>query len=129
MRQIAKIKKVFFIVFMGAFFISVVLTGMALVDKPALIGKLSTTSGLLLSAAALIQLEISGLFEKGFSFYADIEKYPYGPPSHFTRDLVEVLDPDKPVRTFLKTMFFLKPVTGFWMLMLSILFEMIGAWA
>jgi hypothetical protein len=55
-------------------------------------GKWLNTAGLLLDVSGLVQLKISGLFEKILSHYGDEEKYPYGPPSFVTREIMEVAD-------------------------------------
>jgi hypothetical protein len=46
------------------------------------------TSSSLLGLSSIFQLRISGWFERFIETYSDIEKYPWGPPSHVTRELV-----------------------------------------
>jgi len=48
----------------------------------------------LATAAGVVQLEVSGLFQKIMDVYGDEEKYPYGPPSHITRQIID--NPDRP---------------------------------
>lgn len=125
MKQLAKSKKIALIIsvifFIGAFANSL---SMLLFDNPSYLKWLNASS-LILSLAGLIQLEITGLFEKLFDYYADDAKFPYGPPSHFTRDLVETQNPDKPFRTWLWITAFQERSTGFWMLIISVLLQLI----
>ena len=55
------------------------------------------TAGLLATVTAVVQLEVSGLFEKLVRQYGNAEKYPYGLPSHITREIIA--NPDTPIRT------------------------------
>ena len=99
MKHLAKFKKSI-LIFLLICFISVL--GLSLLEmcfNKSNGVKLLNISALVLSLAGLVQLEITGLFEKVFNFYADEGKFPYGPPSHFTRDLFEIQDPDRPIRT------------------------------
>src|SRR5215211_3407396 len=54
-----------------------------------------TTAGLLFDLAGLVQLDISGLFDRIVEEYGDAEKYPFGPPSAVTREIID--NPNKPV--------------------------------
>jgi hypothetical protein len=60
-----------------------------------------STASVLIGLAGVVQLEISGLFERWVQRYGDASKYPSGPPSHITRQLSDVGDPDRPARAWL----------------------------
>ena len=69
-----------------------------------------STSSVLIGLAGVVQLEISGLFERWIEKYGDEEKY-YGPPSHITREIID--NPGSPIRTRLRNTAFLDKRTGF----------------
>jgi len=89
-------------------------------------GKLVTTSGLLATIAGVVQLEVSGLLDKVLQHFADEVKYPYGPPSHITRQLID--NPDTPIRTGLRNILFFNLKTGFWLIIGGTTVQVFGAW-
>ena len=90
-------------------------------------GKWLGTSGLLATAAGVFQLEVSGFFDKIMGEYGDSEKYPYGPPSHITREIIE--NPDTPLRTWVRNALFFRVRTGFWLIVLGTFMQVIAVWA
>ena len=89
-------------------------------------GKLMATAGLLATLTGVVQLEVVGLFTKLFDRYGDDVNYPYGPPSHITREIID--NPDTPVRTWLRTYAFFKPATGFWFIVIGTLMQVFAVW-
>jgi hypothetical protein len=45
------------------------------------------TEGLIATVSGVVQLEVSGFFDKIMEEYGNEEKYPYGPPSRITREI------------------------------------------
>lgn len=88
--------------------------------------KLVITTGLFAIVTGVVQLEISGLFDKVLEEYCSDEKYPYGPPSYITREIID--NPDTPVRTWLRYKCFFEVRTGFWLIVIGTLFQIIGVW-
>lgn len=84
------------------------------------------SAGLIFDIAGIVQLEISGLFEKILDRYGDEKKYPFGPPSHITREMMD--DPDRPVRAWLRDRMFYEHDTGFWLLVLGFAFQLWANW-
>lgn len=89
-------------------------------------GKWLTSAGLLFDIAGIVQLEISGLFDEILEEYGDDEKYPYGPPSHITRQIID--NPDTPIRTWLRNTAFFDRRTGFKLIVVGFAFQFAGAW-
>ena len=89
-----------------AFFIALIaaaLASLSITPFSADNSKWLSTASVLTGLAGVVQLEISGLFEHWVEKYSDTSKYPYGPPSHITRQLSDVGDPDRPVRAWSTT--------------------------
>jgi hypothetical protein len=88
------------------------------------------TSGLLATVTGVVQLEISGLFDKVFqayeSKYSNPEEYPYGPPSHITREII--WNPDAPVAMWFRDTCFFEHRTGFWLIVVGTLIQIPAAW-
>lgn len=89
-------------------------------------GKFLASAGLIATAAGLFQLDISGLFEKIMDEYGDFEKYPYGPPSHITREIID--NPDTPIRTWFRSRCFFDIRTGFWIIVIGTLIQVLAVW-
>lgn len=89
-------------------------------------GKWFASAGLLLTIAGLLQLEVSGLFQKIIDAYSDTKKFPYGPPSHITREIID--NPDTPVRTWLRNALFFNLRTGFWMIVAGTMVQVVAVW-
>lgn len=88
--------------------------------------KLLATSGLLSTVTGVVQLEISGLFERILNEYGNDEKYPYGPPSYITREIID--NPDHPIRTKLRNAAFFNTATGFWLIVVGTIIQMVAVW-
>ena len=84
------------------------------------------TAGLLATVAGVVQLEVSGLFDKIMKEYSDEEKYPYGPPSRITREIIA--NPDTPIRTWLRDKLIFEIRTGFWLIVLGTLVQVVAVW-
>ena len=90
------------------------------------LSKCLLTTGLFSTAAGLVQLEVSGFFEKIMEKYGDEKKYPGGPPSIITRQIID--NPDTPVRTWLRNICFFKARTGFWLIVLGTIIQIPAVW-
>lgn len=88
--------------------------------------KLLATSGLLATAAGVVQLEISGFFAKLTEEVLNEEQYPYGPPSHITREIIN--NPDTPIREWLRGHAFFNVATGFWLIIGGTIIQVLAAW-
>lgn len=84
------------------------------------------TSGLLATVTGVVQLEISGLFEKIITHYTDEEKYPYGPTSYITREIID--NPDQPILSWLKYTCFFELRTGFWLIVIGTFLQIWAVW-
>ena len=84
------------------------------------------SAGLLATVAGVVQLEVSGFFDKIMEEYGDDEKYPYGPPSRITREIID--NPDTPIRTWLRNVMFFRVRTGFWLIVLGTLVQVAAIW-
>lgn len=93
---------------------------------PASRGKWINSAGLLFDVSGVIQLQISGLFDKILETYGDEEKYPYGPPSHITRQIVS--DPDRWIVMWLRDTLFFDSNVGFYFLLVGFGLQLAGTW-
>jgi hypothetical protein len=84
------------------------------------------TSGLLATVTGVVQLEVSGFFEKILHHYGNEKEYPGGPPSYITREIID--DPDRPLSTSLRNICFFSPRTGFWLIVLGTLLQVPAIW-
>jgi hypothetical protein len=89
-------------------------------------GRWASTAGLVTALAGVVQLEISGLFTKVIDHYSDEMKYPYGPPSYITRQIID--NPDTPIRTKVRNVLFFNMRTGFWLIVCGTILQIIGTW-
>jgi hypothetical protein len=74
-------------------------------------GRWFSTAGLVVALAGLFQLDHSGFFAILNREYLDQQKYPYGPPSYITREIIA--SPETPVKTPIISIMFFHPRTGF----------------
>jgi hypothetical protein len=84
------------------------------------------SAGLIFDIAGIVQLEISGLFDRWLEKYGDIEKYPRGPPSRITREIVD--DPEKPIRMWVRGTLYFDHRAGFWLLVVGFIFQLAAIW-
>jgi hypothetical protein len=84
------------------------------------------SSGLLLTMAGVVQLEVSGLFQDVMDHYNNEEIYPFGPPSYIAREIVD--DPDSPTITWLRNSLFIHFRTGFWLIIIGTSVQIFAVW-
>ena len=84
------------------------------------------TAGLLATITGVVQLEVSGFFDKVIKHYMNEEEYPYGPPSYITREIID--NPDRPVSTWLRNVCFFSVKTGFWLIVLGTMSQVCAVW-
>jgi hypothetical protein len=119
-----RFERQFFILLLVFTFVCVVIGVYTLLCEKSTAAKWLACGGLLATAAGVVQLEVSGLFEKIMEVYGDDEKYPYGPPSHTTRQIID--NPDRPVRMWFRKVFFFDVRTGFWLIIGGILVQVMA---
>ena len=88
--------------------------------------KLLDTSAQVLVLSGLIQLEVSGFFDVILKHYGNEKKYPYGPPSFITREIID--DPDRIIYTWLRNLLLFNSRTGFWLIVLGSLIQIVVIW-
>jgi len=114
------LSRAFMLVLLGCALVSI---GMATTGNA---GKWLTSAGLLIDVAGIVQLEISGLFDDLLREYGDDERYPYGPPSHITRHIID--NPDTPMRIWVRNRLFFQHRTGFELIVIGFFFQLAGVW-
>jgi hypothetical protein len=92
----------------------------------ALAAKWLAAGGLLATAAGIVELEVSGLFERIIEHYGNEEKYPCGPPSYITREIID--NPDRPFATWVRNICFFNVRTGFWLIVVGTLVQVVAVW-
>ena len=85
------------------------------------------TSGLLFTLTALVQLEVCGFFQKLIDHFGDVERYPYGPPSYITREIIDSPDQFEWLG-LLRDRLFYQASTGFWLTILGVTVEIVAVW-
>lgn len=86
---------------------------------------LNTASGFF-GLSAIFQARSSGWFDSVLEFYGDAKKFPFGPPSHVTRQIID--NPDTPIRTWLRNILFFEARTALVLGIVSIVLWMVAAW-
>ena len=89
-------------------------------------GKWFAVSGLLATMAGIIQFDVSGLIDRILEPYSDEEKYPGGPPSYITRQVID--NRDTPVRTWFRNIVFFNMRTGFWLVLGGTAIQVLAVW-
>jgi hypothetical protein len=89
-------------------------------------GKWLASSGLLTTATGVFQLEISGLFKRIMELYDNEEKFPYGPPSYLTRQVID--NPDRPFAMWVRNTCFFNVATGFWLIIVGTFVQILAVW-
>lgn len=89
-------------------------------------GKLFTSAGLVAALAGVLQLEVSGFFGKLLEKFDDEDNYPYGPPSYVTREIID--NPDQPRRSKIRNLLFFDLRTGFWLIVIGTILQLVGTW-
>lgn len=88
--------------------------------------KLLASSGLVLTIAGILQLEVTGFFERVHGAFQDEKNYPYGPPSYYVREMID--NPDRPIRTGAKNLLFFDRRTGAWLLIIGSILQLAAVW-
>lgn len=88
--------------------------------------KFFATFGLLLVLSGLAQLEVSGFFSKIIEHYDNESRYPFGPPSSITREIID--NPDTPARTAVRNVLFFTPRTGFLAIVSGTIVQIVALW-
>jgi hypothetical protein len=88
--------------------------------------RMLSSSGLFFDIAGIIQLEVSGTFEKILEKFGNETVYPYGPPSPITRQIID--NPDTPIRTGLRNWMFFHHQTGIWLIVTGFVLQLCGVW-
>lgn len=94
---------------------------------PKSTARLFSSAGLLFALSGFVQLEVSGLFRKIVAEYMDDGRHPHGPPSYITREMID--NPDRPIRTAARNMLFFSYRTGFNLVVVGTILQIIGTWA
>jgi hypothetical protein len=90
-------------------------------------GKWLSSAGLMFDIAGIAQLDIVGFMDQIFEKYGDETKYPGGPPSHITRRIIE--NPETPIWNWIKQNLFYEHRSGFYMIVIGFVFQLVGTWA
>lgn len=98
----------------------------AMVNLFGVRGKWLSSAGLFLDIAGLIQLSIGEVFQELLKYYADEERFPYGPPSMSTFNR-EIMDSAGPLQGLYAGLFW-KPQTGLYLIVLGCLLQLAGTW-
>jgi hypothetical protein len=85
------------------------------------------SAGIMAQLAALVQLEVSGLFDKLVEHYADEERYPHGPPSHFTRRFFAYTNPESGRMSAIGYLY-QEPKVGFALIVFGTLLQLWSEW-
>ena len=88
--------------------------------------KLLNSSSAVLGLASILQLRVSGWFDAVISEFGDEGKYPYGPPSYITRQIID--DPDHPIATTARNYVFFDANFGAYLAIVSLLIAMVAIW-
>lgn len=124
--HIKRTEKLWFLALLGASTLALLGTMYSLIADTPKPERLANTFGILLTLAGLIQLEISGVFEKLAEIFSDDEKYPSGPPSYYCRETM--IHEDDPLPYKLKEYFFFQPKTGFWLVVAGTSAQLVATW-
>ena len=84
------------------------------------------TAGLLATVTGVVQLEVSGFSGRILDHYTNDKKYPYGPPSYITREII--YNPDKPVSMWVRSVCFFTVKTGFWLIVFGTIVQVFAVW-
>lgn len=88
-----------------------------------LAGKLLGSSGLILTVAGVLQLEVSGLFDDIIEQYANSQQ---SPPSSVVREIID--NPDTPIRTAARNWLFFNRTTGIRFVVWGTLIQVAAIW-
>lgn len=105
-----------YVVFLIASIIAVVVAISLVIARHVAASRWLASAGLIATITGLFQLQVSELFEKIIQKYSDDQRYPGGPPSHITRQIID--NPDAPVKTGFRNFLFFSPKTGLWIIVI-----------
>lgn len=90
-------------------------------------GKLLSTASAFAALAGIVQLTVSGLWEKTIAYYEDRPaEFPYGAPSNVMREII--WNPDTPIRSSIRSYIVFNTSTALWLAVISAIFGGLGAW-
>ncbi len=89
-------------------------------------GKWIQTLGLTLGLTGVFQTATSEFFTKILDHLKKLDDKNEPLPSHLIREVIE--DPDRPTKTKIRSVLFFDPRTGFKIIVLSFLIELLGVW-
>src|SRR5690242_19769765 len=91
-------------------------------------GQWFNTAGLLLDISGLIQLQASGFFERLVDYYANENKFPYGPPSR-SQVNIEIMHARDSYVTKFYSLLFHGSTPGFYLIVAGCLLQLLGTWS
>lgn len=86
------------------------------------------TSGILFGLAGAFHLEVSGFLSWIEREFADSKVYPYGPPSPYTREIIDTENPGKGILHRAHGKIFNKRRLGYWLVVLGASFGIPALW-
>lgn len=89
-------------------------------------GKLIQTLGLLIGLTGVVQIAISDFFSSILHKLNLLDDLNSGLPSILVRQVID--NPDRPLITKIRNTLFFNPKTGFWIVSISFLVEIVGVW-
>ncbi|MBB3236349.1 hypothetical protein [Phyllobacterium endophyticum] len=120
------IDRIGFIVVLLASIVCVVLGVVGLVKPRIPAGKWMSTASALLALSSVYQLRITGWFDSVLETFGDADKFPFGPPSEITRQIID--NPDAPIQSWIRNTLFFNPTTGAELAVASIVAAIIAVW-
>lgn len=89
-------------------------------------GKWIQTLGLTLGLTGVFQTTTSEFFTKILDYIQKLDDEDQPLPSHLIREVID--DPDRPIKTKIRNALFFNPKTGFWIVCISFVVEIVGVW-
>jgi hypothetical protein len=102
-----------FVIVLAAAVISTIAALLSALGGPFSASRLMNSAAALMGLASVLQLRVSGWFDFAMEQFGDVEKYPFGPPAHVTRDLIQIDNPEQPIRRVVRNFLFTNSETGF----------------
>ncbi len=95
-------------------------------NQSSLTSKLIQTLGLLVGLTGVVQIAISDFFNAIIHQLNELDDCNKGLPSVLIRQVID--NPDRPIKTKIRNLLFFNPKTGFWIVCISFLVEIVGVW-
>jgi len=89
-------------------------------------GRWLSTAGLMLALEGFLQLDHTGFFTTLAEKYGDETKYPYGPPSYITREIIATLDTS--IQKKISRIMMFHPRTGFYLIVCGTILQITATW-